>query len=228
MFYRTYSRKKEDGTRESFTEVCDRVIEGLSELGEFNAEEEQLVERLLQEKKMLPSGRWLWVGGTDWIKDQEFSGAYNCTSTELVDWEAFGLMMDLAMMGSGTGAIIEERMIKRLPVIRNRLKVDEVVGVGGVSDENRHENTYVDYLGNNLKITVGDSRRGWIDAYTAILEASSELAFDCQRPVHIRVDLSHVRPAGQKLKGFGTRTPSSLRISSIGSLKSSMERLAAN
>ena len=204
MFYRTYSRKKEDGTRESFTEVCDRVIEGLSELGEFNAEEEQLVERLLQEKKMLPSGRWLWVGGTDWIKDQKnFSGAYNCTSTELVDWEAFGLMMDLAMMGSGTGAIIEERMIKRLPVIRNRLKVDEVVGVGGVSDENRHENTYVDYLGNNLKITVGDSRRGWIDAYTAILEASSELAFDCQRPVHIRVDLSHVRPAGQKLKGFG-------------------------
>ena len=204
MFYRTYSRKKEDGTRESFTEVCDRVIEGLSELGEFNAEEEQLVERLLQEKKMLPSGRWLWVGGTDWIKDQKnFSGAYNCTSTELVDWEAFGLMMDLAMMGSGTGAIIEERMIKRLPAIRNRLKVDEVVGVGGVSDENRHENTYVDYLGNNLKITVGDSRRGWIDAYTAILEASSELAFDCQRPVRIRVDLSHVRPAGRKLKGFG-------------------------
>ena len=71
VFYRTYSRKKEDGTRESFTEVCDRVIEGLSELGEFNAEEEQLVERLLQEKKMLPSGRWLWVGGTDWIKDQK-------------------------------------------------------------------------------------------------------------------------------------------------------------
>lgn len=204
VFYRTYSRKKEDGTRESFTEVCDRVIEGLSELGEFNAEEEQLVERLLQEKKMLPSGRWLWVGGTDWIKDQKnFSGAYNCTSTELVDWEAFGLMMDLAMMGSGTGAIIEERMIKRLPAIRNRLKVDEVVGVGGVSDENRHENTYVDYLGNNLKISVGDSRRGWIDAYTAILEASSELAFDCQRPVRIRVDLSHVRPAGRKLKGFG-------------------------
>ena len=134
---------------------------------------------------------------------KEFFRVYNCTSTELVDWEAFGLMMDLAMMGSGTGAIIEERMIKRLPVIRNRLKVDEVVGVGGVSDENRHENTYVDYLGNNLKITVGDSRRGWIDAYTAILEASSELAFDCQRPVHIRVDLSHVRPAGQKLKGFG-------------------------
>ena len=204
MFYRTYSRKKEDGTRESFIEVCDRVIKGLSKLGRFDTEEERLVEHLLLQKKMLPSGRWLWVGGTEWIEEpKNFSGAYNCTSTELVDWEAFGLMMDLAMMGSGTGAIIEERMIKRLPEIRNRLKVDEVVGVGGVSDENRHENTYVDYLGNNLKITVGDSRRGWVDAYTAILEASSEMVFDCQRPVHIRVDLSHVRPTGQKLKGFG-------------------------
>ena len=47
VFYRTYSRKKEDGNRESFTEVCDRVIEGLSELGKFNAEEEQLVEQLV-------------------------------------------------------------------------------------------------------------------------------------------------------------------------------------
>ena len=204
MFYRTYSRKKEDGTRESFTEVCDRVIEGLSELGRFDEQEERLVAHMLLQKKMLPSGRWLWVGGTDWIKDEKnFSGAYNCTSTELVDWEAFGLMMDLAMMGSGTGAIIEQRMIKRLPEIRNRLQVDDVIGIGGVSDENRQENTYTEYLGNTLKITVGDSRRGWVDAYTAMLEASSELVFDCQRPVHIKVDLSHVRPAGRKLKGFG-------------------------
>ena len=204
VFYRTYSRKKENGNRESFTEVCDRVIEGLSELGRFDDQEERLVQHMLLQKKMLPSGRWLWVGGTDWIKDEKnFSGAYNCTSTELVDWEAFGLMMDLAMMGSGTGAIIEQRMIKRLPEIRNRLQVDDVIGIGGVSDENRQENTYKEYLGNTLKITVGDSRRGWVDAYTAMLEASSELVFDCQRPVHIKVDLSHVRPAGRKLKGFG-------------------------
>ena len=203
VFYRTYSRKTPSG-RESWSQVGARNLEGLRQLGNLNDAEVALLARMQAEKKALPSGRWLWIGGTRWIEQPEnFSGSYNCTSTNLVDWQAFGLMMDLAMMGSGTGAIIEERMIKRLPAIRNRLKVDEVVGVGGVSDENRHENTYVDYLGNNLKITVGDSRRGWIDAYTAILEASSELAFDCQRPVHIRVDLSHVRPAGQKLKGFG-------------------------
>ena len=33
-----------------------------------------------------------------------------------MDWQAFGLMMDLAMMGCGTGAIIEPHLIDRLPV----------------------------------------------------------------------------------------------------------------
>ena len=46
-----------------------------------------------QEKKALPSGRWLWIGGTEWIeKEKNFSGAYNCTSTNLVDWQAVELI----------------------------------------------------------------------------------------------------------------------------------------
>jgi len=204
VFYRTYSRQKEDGTRESFSEVVDRVITGLSELGKFTEEETELVASMLEQKQMLPSGRWLWVGGTDWIKDSKnFSGAYNCTSTELVDWEAFGLMMDLAMMGSGTGAIIEERMIKNLPTIRNSLTVHISEGVGTASPEDRHDNTFVNYRGNTVTIKVGDSRRGWVDAYQAILKASTAVEFDWLQAVHVNVDLSSVRPAGQKLKGFG-------------------------
>ena len=35
-------------------------------------------------------------------------------------------MMDLAMMGSGTGAVIEERHIENLPAIRNRIKLKDV------------------------------------------------------------------------------------------------------
>lgn len=204
VFYRTYSRKHEDGTRESFDEVCTRVIEGLGRLGKFTQDEEELVASQLKQKHMLPSGRWLWIGGTPWIEQPEnISGAYNCTSTELVDWEAFGLMMDLAMMGSGTGAIIEDRMIKKLPSIRNRLRIMNVVGVGISSPENRHERTFIDYRGNDLTIKVGDSRQGWVDAYTAVIEASTELGVDWQRPVNIYIDLSSVRPSGEKLKGFG-------------------------
>ena len=204
VFYRTYSRKNEDGTRESFSEVCTRVIEGLGRLGKFTQDEQELVSSQLKHKQMLPSGRWLWIGGTPWIeKPENISGAYNCTSTELVDWEAFGLMMDLAMMGSGTGAIIEDRMIKQLPSIRNRLRIMNVVGVGTSAPENRHDRTFIDYKGNDLTIKVGDSRSGWVDAYTAVIEASTELCVDWQRPVNIYIDLSAVRPSGEKLKGFG-------------------------
>ena len=47
-----------------------------------------------------------------------------------MDWEAFGLMMDLAMMGCGTGAIIEPHLIERLPAVRNTLKVTGVSDIG--------------------------------------------------------------------------------------------------
>ena len=204
VFFRSYSRRKEDGTRETFSEVSTRVVEGLVELGKLTDEEAELVSQMLEQKTTLPSGRWLWVGGTDWSKSPvNYSGSYNCTSTELVDWEAFGLMMDLAMQGSGTGAMIEKRFVNSLPPIRNRLKIEEVIGVGTAAPENRHERTYVDYRGNHIKLKVGDSRRGWVDAYQATIEAASSLEFDWERPVSLHIDLSSVRSAGEKLKGFG-------------------------
>ena len=99
LFFRTYSRRTEEG-RETWEQVCDRTIGGLAKLGKLTSEETALLNRMMRQIKSLPSGRWLWVGGTQWIEKQEnFSGAYNCTSTHAVDWRAFGLMMDLAMMG---------------------------------------------------------------------------------------------------------------------------------
>ncbi len=130
VFYRTYSRRTSSG-RESWNEVSTRNLQGLQQLGKLRAEEVALMSRMQAEKKALPSGRWLWIGGTDWIERAEnFSGAYNCTSTNLVDWEAFGLMMDLAMMGCGTGAVIEPHLIDQLPVVRNPIKIVGVTDIG--------------------------------------------------------------------------------------------------
>ncbi len=113
VFFRTYSRRTAAGLRESWDEVCDRTIQGLIELGKLNPEEIALLEKTQHQLKALPRGLWLWVGGTDWInKPKNFSGGYNCTSTNLQDWKAFGLMMDLAMMGCGTGDIIEPQYQK--------------------------------------------------------------------------------------------------------------------
>jgi ribonucleotide reductase class II len=97
VFYRTYSRTLEAG-RESWSQVAERNLGGLQRLGRLNDDEVSLLRRMQLEQKALPSGRWLWIGGTAWIEQEEnFSGAYNCTSTNLVDWEAFALMMDLSM-----------------------------------------------------------------------------------------------------------------------------------
>ena len=202
VFYRTYSRKTSNG-RESWSQVGERNLGGLRQLGGLNDEEVALMARMQSEKKALPSGRWLWIGGTGWIEQSvNFSGAYNCTSTNLVDWQAFGLMMDLAMMGCGTGAIIEPHLIERLPIVRNTLKVVSVSDIGITSAEARQDDCTHVIEGNRVLIKVGDTRRGWVDSYQLMLELSSDPRFD-GGTVEIEVDLNDVRPVGETLKGFG-------------------------
>ncbi|OUL23266.1 ribonucleoside-triphosphate reductase, adenosylcobalamin-dependent [Nostoc sp. RF31YmG] len=202
VFFRTYSRRSPAGLRETWDEVCDRTLVGLVELGKLSREEAAILDKMQRNMKALPSGRWLWVGGTDWIaKPKNFSGAYNCTSTNLQDWKAFGLMMDLAMMGCGTGAIIEPRYINQLPPIRNRLNITVQGEIGATSKEQRREYTEISIQGNQVTISVGDSREGWVKSYQTLLELSTDQRFSDQ--VQVFVDISDVRQAGETLKGFG-------------------------
>ncbi|MCX5944193.1 MAG: ribonucleoside-triphosphate reductase, adenosylcobalamin-dependent [Cyanobacteria bacterium] len=201
VFYRTYSRKTAAG-RESWHQVAERNLGGLRKLGTLTDAEVDLLRRMQQQQKALPSGRWLWIGGTPWIEqEQNFSGAYNCTSTNLVDWEAFGLMMDLAMMGCGTGAMIEPRLIERLPAVRNRLVMGAITDIGATPAGQRQEITSFSIEGNRVQIKVGDTRRGWVDSYQLLLTLCSDERFD--GPIEITIDLSDVRPVGETLKGFG-------------------------
>ncbi|HTL87884.1 MAG TPA: LAGLIDADG family homing endonuclease, partial [Leptolyngbya sp.] len=202
VFYRTYSRKLSETRRESWAQVSQRTIQGLVDLGQFTPEEQKLIEQTQKSMVCLPSGRWLWVGGTNWIsKPENFSGSYNCTSTNLIDWRAFGLMMDLAMMGSGTGAVLEPKYIDRLPAIRNRLNVSVTREIGEVADFLRENETEVEISENRVTIQVGDSRQGWVKSYQSLLELSSDDRFTGE--VEVSIDLGHVRPAGERLKGFG-------------------------
>ena len=201
VFYRTYSRKTSKG-RESWLEVGSRNLNGLKELGSLSEKEKALMAEMQKNQKALPSGRWLWIGGTPWInKKQNFSGSYNCTSTNLVDWEAFALMMDLAMMGCGTGAIIEPHFINKLPVVLNKLNIKSVSEVGITPKENRQEKSSIEIKDKNIYIKVGDSRRGWVDSYKYLLEASSNEKLEKNLDVYI--NLEDIRPAGESLKGFG-------------------------
>jgi ribonucleotide reductase, class II len=202
VFYRTYSRKTPAGGRESWHEVAERNLEGLRVLGSLEADEVELIRRMQRHQMALPSGRWLWIGGTGWIEQPEnFSGAYNCTSTNLVDWEAFALMMDLAMMGCGTGAIIEPHLINRLPKVRNTLVIDGVSDIGVTPIGSRQQQTTHRIDGQQVNVRVGDTRAGWVESYRLLLNLCSDERFD--GPVHVSVDLSDVRPVGETLKGFG-------------------------
>ena len=193
-----------DEGRETFEQVTERTVNDISKLGRFTDEQTALVRKMQEECKVLPSGRWLWTGGTEWIQDpKNFSGSYNCTSTRVTDWRSLALMMDLAMMGSGTGAVLEGSYISQIPAIRNRIKLKDVGDVGGTSPENRRDHTYVDIRGNTVVIDCGDSRMGWVEAYEAFMELSTSSEFDHTRPVEVYVDLSRVRRAGERLKGFG-------------------------
>ncbi|WP_341882491.1 ribonucleoside-triphosphate reductase, adenosylcobalamin-dependent [Synechococcus sp. UW140] len=203
VFYRTYSRKTPFG-RESWQQVAERNLEGLRQLGQLDGQDVDLIRRMQQKQKSLPSGRWLWIGGTAWIeKPENFSGAYNCTSTNLVDWQAFGLMMDLAMMGCGTGAIIEPRLIEKLPAVRNSITIKSVGDIGLTAQAERQDHTSHSINGQEVQIKVGDTRRGWVDSYQLLLELCSNQNFNPALPIEVCVDLADVRPVGETLKGFG-------------------------
>jgi ribonucleotide reductase, class II len=203
VFFRTYSRKI-GKRRESWSEVCDRTLDGLKELGKLTDEETALVDRMQRQLKALTSGRWLWVGGTPWIEQPEnFSGGYNCTSTNVIDWQAFGLMMDLAMQGCGTGAVLEPKYIGQLPEICNHLQVTVQGEIGATPAAERRQRTEVAYepAQNQATIHVGDSRQGWVKSYQTILELSTDDRFTGD--IQVTIDISDVRASGEPLKGFG-------------------------
>ncbi len=202
VFFRSYSRKTASGKRENWKEVGERNLSGLKELGKLSEEELILMREMQSNQKAQPSGRWLWIGGTPWIKkNQNFSGAYNCTSTNLIDWEAFALMMDLAMMGCGTGAIIEPHFINNLPTVINKINIKSVSEVGITPKDQREEQSSIEIKGKNIYIKVGDSRRGWVDSYKYLLEASSNE--NLEKDIDVYINLEDIRPAGESLKGFG-------------------------
>lgn len=204
-FFRTYSRRKDEG-RESFAEVCERCVRGLADTGNFSEEEAQLVREMMEEMKVLPSGRWMWVGGTSWIeKPENFSSAFNCTTTTIDSLDAFGLMMGLGMMGCGTGATIEDKYIEKLPPVRNTLEV-RTVGKPGQHSV-RLEETTVEFfrLADHVlecEIVVGDSRQGWVQSMQSLLELAFQDLGETYK-VYVTVDLSSVRPDGTPIKGFG-------------------------
>lgn len=122
-FLRTYSRMKDDGTKETWSDVCARVINGMYSLQKDWAKSSRLpwsdakaaasakeaYDRLFN-LKWTPPGRGLWVMGTDIVNTQKNSAALqNCAfvstneMTKQNPGKPFAFLMEASMLGVGVG-----------------------------------------------------------------------------------------------------------------------------
>ena len=189
-FLRTYSRLKEDGTKETWVDVCERVINGMYSLQKDHAKTNRLpwsdtkaaasakeaFERLF-ELKWSPPGRGLWVMGTPIVMDQRNSAALqNCAfvstkeMTKADPSRPFTFLMEASMLGVGVG-FDDKGADKDFQIY-----------------EPQGEEIYV----------VPDTREGWVKSLETVINAY--LRADQKNPVF---DYKEIRPAGTPIKTFG-------------------------
>lgn len=211
VYLRTYARTKSDGTLETWPETLRRVIAGNiqleidrlearhqmtdAKLAELEAEAQELFE-LFYQLIILPPGRGLWMSGTPFAA-RVGEGLFNCYGFVVDDLHVLAEIMEVLMMGGGIGARIARDAIEQLPEISARTNVvfscrqnapcyEEVAAL--LTAEPTKES-----------IVIPDSREGWADAlyhllYTAVWSAGETT---------LNFDVSHIRPKGQPIRGFG-------------------------
>ena len=189
-FLRTYSRLKEDGTKETWTDVCERVINGMYSLQKDHAKMNRLpwsdakaassakeaFDRLWN-LKWTPPGRGLWVMGTSIVNEQRNSAALqNCafvsttSMTKLDPAKPFAFLMEASMLGVGVG--FDDKGADKDFSIYSPTEGD----------------TYV----------IPDTREGWVESTASLI--NSYLKPDTKSPVF---DYSIIRPEGTPIKTFG-------------------------
>lgn len=190
-FLRTYSRLKEDGTKETWADVCERVINGMYSLqkdhcksnrlpwndSKAQASAKEAFDRMFN-LKWTPPGRGLWVMGTPLVNEQKNSAALqNCafvstnSMTKADPSKPFAFIMEASMLGVGVGF-----------------------------DDKGADKEFMVYepSGAPALIVIADTREGWVES-TAIL-INSYLKPD--QPVY-EFDYSLIRKAGEPIRTFG-------------------------
>lgn len=201
VYYRTYSRwLPEEGRREYWWETVRRAVEYNCSLVPTRREEaERLFDNVYNLRQFL-SGRTFWVGGTSVAQNYPMSN-YNCSFLVIDSFEAFRDLFYLLMIGSGVGARVLKDDVKNLPKIRTDYEIIHK-DYSPIPPNGREDNTSLQFSYNNtVKITVGDSKEGWIqslDFFFKLLYSN-----EYRNIKTIIVDYDHVRPKGAKLKSFG-------------------------
>ncbi len=201
VFYRTYSRKKPDGTRETWPEVVDRVVRYSVSLAPVEAGEGEALRRVLMELRGFTAGRTLWAGGTDFIQ-RNGQANYNCAFTDLRNGKDFYDLVILLMSGAGVGFRVTKDNIEalnaNLPILRvPKLRIAPYEFYG-YNHPLYTEHSFLHRTRDEAVLTVGDSREGWANAVRLFLELLGDRTVEL-----LHINLNSVRPLGSPLKRFG-------------------------
>ena len=191
VFIRTYSRKKDDGTKEKWFEVCERVINGMYSIQKDHCKENRLpwndrkshasaqeaFDRMFT-LKWTPPGRGLWTMGSKMVMEGKNSAALqNCAFVSTRDLDKydpgalFSWVMDALMLGVGVGFDVlgAEKDIEIL-----KPKADET--------------TFI----------IPDTREGWVDSTRVLINS-----FLTPNKSTQLFDYDLIRAYGEPIKGFG-------------------------
>lgn len=201
VYYRTYSRwLSEEKRREYWWETVRRSVEYNCGLVPTNRNEaEELFDNIFNLRQFL-SGRTFWVGNTDVAKDYPMSN-FNCSFQIIDSFDAFKDVFYLLMIGSGVGVRILRDDVAKMPKIRTDYELIHK-DYSAIPIKEREDSTSMEFFYNNtVKITVGDSKEGWVQSLDYFFKLLYSNEFRNIKTVI--VDYDHVRPKGEKLNTFG-------------------------
>ena len=202
---RTYNRPTDDTGKnfETWAETVSRVIGhqqwlwersvGGRELTDEEYAELYDLEQLMLQRKVSMSGRTLWLGGTPVSQKREAS-QFNCSFTEVETAYDVVDVLWLLLQGCGVGFKPRvgtlngfSRQIKDIQIVRST-RTEK----GGIE----HNVELWDPIIATWTIKVGDSAEAWAKSVGKLLAGK----YPARKLV---LDFSELRPAGERLKGYG-------------------------
>lgn len=201
VFYRTYSRfLHEEGRREYWWEALARAVDyNCSLIPETTREEaEELYDNIYNLKQQL-SGRTLYTGGTEASLKYPLSN-FNCSFLVVESIDNLCDLIYVLMVGTGAGVNVKKQYVEKLPSFRTDIQVHHEEWEF-TDKEFREDITTTEVNGDTLKIIVGDSKEGFVEALRIFLQAISYHSYRTIK--NIIINYNYVRPKGEVLMTFG-------------------------
>lgn len=215
VYERTYSRAKQDGTREEWPDTVQRVVDGnLAQVDEryhLPDEREDLI-RLMTDFRIIPAGRHLWASG---VKNAQH--LFNCWVSHWTEIpsEHFDFTFTRLMEGGGVGSSYSNEHLQHYPPVQHDLYVeivcdDEHPDYKKLQAAGVLSNAYDPDWGGAF--VIEDSREGWASALRDLIDTHYRPHVDHYRRVY---DITRVRAEGTKLRTFGGRASGPLPLAQM-------------